>query len=75
MEQFCHILGGREGKGRDTGEATQQGQQLPHRHQESKAQLEVQGPSLCPSDQSWAEKVRVPAASDEKVGLEPMQTC
>lgn len=28
------------------------GMQLPHRHQESKAQLELQGPVLCPLDQS-----------------------
>lgn len=29
LEQLCHVLGGREGKGRDTGESTQQERSSP----------------------------------------------
>ena len=60
---------GRE-RSRDTGEATQQGHCLPAGQEGSEAQTELQGPMLCRSDHSRA-KVRLLAASEEKVGPDP----
>lgn len=71
LEQLCHILGGGEGKGRDTGEPQSRDAAPPQAPREQ-GPARVAGP--CPLSfrpKLGKEEVRFPAASEEKVGLDP----